>query len=69
MEIIQEGNIKANIKRYSFKCQKCKCVFECEDNEVKHESWRNEDYYSHECPTCKERCWGERIAYRNTETV
>ena len=59
MKIIKKTN------EYRFECHNCGCIFVCEDREVEKEYHRNEEYYTHDCPTCGEKVSGDKIINKN----
>ena len=55
IEIIKEGR-DLNPK-YRGTCNRCECVFLFQDEDIlKKESWRNEQYVEVRCPHCKRIC-------------
>lgn len=59
MKILKNGK---NCNRiYKFICDKCECVFECEENECKKEFLFSPDIYylTYRCPNCKTPCYAK----------
>ena len=55
IEIMKEGRNLA--PKYRGTCNHCECVFSFQNEDIlKKESWRNEQYVEVRCPHCKTIC-------------
>ena len=62
--IIEEGDLEKPKKIKQFKCLECGCTWKADKSKYKQEpSYRNEDYYSMDCPACGVRVYTDN--YQN----
>jgi len=59
MKIIKEGDLNKIKKIRRFKCEKCGCIFEAEEDEYKCGNQYNEIYYYCSCPCCNQTAYTE----------